>query len=32
MKIYRKKPVEVQAVQWDGENVGEVLEFCGNAK
>lgn len=32
MKIYRKKPVEVQAVQWDGENVSEVLEFCGNAR
>lgn len=31
MKIYRKKPVEVQAVQWNGENVGEVLEFCSEA-
>lgn len=32
MKIYRKKPVEVQAVQWNGENVGEVLKFCGKAR
>lgn len=32
MKIYRKKPVEVQAVQWNGENVGEVLKFCENAR
>lgn len=32
MKIYRKKPVEVQAVQWNGENVSEVLEFCGKAR
>lgn len=32
MKIYRKKPVEVQAVQWNGNNVGEVLEFCGKAR
>ena len=32
MKIYRKKPVEVQAVRWNGENVGEVLKFCGNAR
>jgi len=32
MKIYRKKPVEVQVVQWNGENVGEVLKFCGKAR
>lgn len=32
MKIYRKKPVEVQAVQWNGENVDEVLEFCEKAR
>lgn len=32
MKIYRKKPVEVQAVQWNDENKDEVLEFCGEAR
>lgn len=32
MKIYRKKPIEVQAVQWNGENVGEVLGFCKGAR
>lgn len=25
---FRKKPVEIDAVQWTGENVNEVLEFC----
>lgn len=24
----RKKPVEVDAVQWDGGNDSEVLDFC----
>lgn len=24
---YRKKPVEVQAVQWDGSNIDEIREF-----
>lgn len=24
---YRKKPVEIEAVQWTGENVDEVLSF-----
>jgi len=28
MKV-RKKPVEVEAVQWTGENLGEIIEFCG---
>ena len=32
MKIYRKKPVEVQAVQWDGKNEDEVLKFCSKAR
>ena len=25
---YRKKPVEVEAVQWTGENLKEIREFC----
>lgn len=29
---YRKKPVEVEAVQWTGENVGEINGFCNPAK
>lgn len=28
MKV-RKKPVEVEAVQWTGENLGEIVDFCG---
>lgn len=28
MKV-RKKPVEVEAVQWTGENSEEIIEFCG---
>lgn len=28
-KRYRKKPVEVEAVQWTGENRGEVEQFAG---
>lgn len=27
---YRKKPVEVDAIQWTGDNVQEVLEFLGD--
>lgn len=26
---YRKKPVVIKAVQWNGENIGEIIEFCG---
>lgn len=28
---YRKKPVEIQAVQWNGENIKEVLDFSKDA-
>jgi hypothetical protein len=28
MHKYRKKPVEIEALQWTGENVTEVLNFC----
>lgn len=27
---YRKKPVEVEAVQWNGNNTPAVMEFVGN--
>ena len=26
---YRKKPVEIEAIKWNGENTDEVIEFCG---
>jgi hypothetical protein len=26
---YRKKPVVVSAVKWDGQNDSEILDFCG---
>lgn len=26
---YRKRPVEVEAIQWDGDNWHEVLAFTG---
>jgi hypothetical protein len=29
MKEYRKKPVVVDAVEWTGENLREVIEFTG---
>ena len=25
---YRKKPIIIEAIQWTGENVTEVREFC----
>jgi hypothetical protein len=27
--IYRKKPVEVQAIQWTGDNARALVEFTG---
>lgn len=27
MAKYRKKPVVIDAIRWDGSNVGEVLDF-----
>lgn len=29
VKKYCKKPVVVEAVQWTGENIDEIVEFCG---
>lgn len=28
MPKYRKKPVIIEAVQWNGENVREIINFC----
>lgn len=28
MGIYRKKPVVIEAIRWDGENLDEVMAFC----
>jgi hypothetical protein len=28
MRRYTKKPVEIEAVQWDGSNSVEMLSFC----
>lgn len=28
MPKYTKKPVEIEAEQWTGENVKEILNFC----
>lgn len=30
-KEYRKKPVVIEAVQWTGENMGDILSFFGGA-
>jgi hypothetical protein len=32
VKTFRKKPVEIQAMQWTGENLDEVLGFTGDRK
>lgn len=29
MKRYRKKPVVIEAVQWDGNNLEEIKSFMG---
>jgi len=26
---WRKKPVEIDAIQWTGDNLAELEEFCG---
>ena len=28
---YRKKPIEVEAIKWSGDNFNEVREFCPEA-
>lgn len=27
---YRKRPLEIEAVQWTGENVNELISFAGD--
>ena len=29
IKKYRKKPVVIEAVQWNGENFEEIIQFTG---
>ena len=29
MGFYRKKPVTIEAIQWNGNNIFEIKEFCG---
>jgi hypothetical protein len=31
VKRYRKKPVEVTAVQWNGDNYQEIIDFFGSS-
>lgn len=31
VKRYRKKPVEVTAVQWNGDNYQEIVDFFGSS-
>lgn len=28
VKKYRKKPVEIEAIQWTGDNFCEIRDFC----
>jgi hypothetical protein len=28
LATYRKKPVEIQAIEWTGKNIDEVVNFC----
>lgn len=30
VKKYRKKPVDIEAIKWNGENTIEVLKWVGN--
>lgn len=30
MAKYRKKPVIIEAIQWDGKNLSEIEEFVGS--
>ena len=30
MKLYRKRPVTVETVQWHGDNLEEVVQFAGD--
>lgn len=28
IRTYRKKPINIEAIQWDGNNFEEIQEFC----
>ncbi|MCL2310902.1 MAG: hypothetical protein FWC41_00225 [Firmicutes bacterium] len=28
---YRKKPIEIEAIQYLGYNINEIIEFCGES-
>ena len=30
MKAYIQKPIIIQAVQWNGKNDLEIIDFCGD--
>ena len=30
VKFYRKKPVVIQALHWNGDNIAEALRFCND--
>lgn len=32
VKQYRKKPVVIEAVQWTGRNLGEIMDFSENGE
>ena len=32
MPKYRKKPVEIEAIQWEGDNYNEINSFFGSDK
>lgn len=31
VKTYVKKPIQIEAVQWNGKNFDEIKEFCKDA-
>ena len=31
VKTYMKKPIQIEAVQWNGKNFDEIKEFCKDA-
>lgn len=30
MNRYRKKPIEIEAIQWNGKNIEEIMNFMGS--
>ena len=31
VQMYRKKPIAIEAVQWDGTNIDAIMRFCPDA-